>query len=96
VDFMQVVGSADDHRIRTGVTEQIFDVVESVADREPLGEGPSLGEVIVAYADDGHVIESREHGEVGDLGNGARTDNADPHPSALVLPPARREAGRRE
>src|ERR1041385_2829637 len=48
MDLVQGVGGADRHRVRAGVLEHLFDVVERLLDFEPGGEGLRLAEIVVA------------------------------------------------
>src|ERR1043166_6318332 len=77
MDLVQVVGGADRHRVRAGVLEHLFDVVERLLDFEPGGEGLRLAEIVVAHRRHLDAGEPPQRRQMGHLRDRSRADDGD-------------------
>src|ERR1051325_1398258 len=77
MDLVQVVGRADRHRVRAGVLEHLFDVVERLLDFEPRGEGLRLAEIVVADRRHLDAGEPPQRRQMGDLRDRSRANDGD-------------------
>ena len=78
VGLVKVVGSGDDDSVEPVVLEQLVDVGEHVGNTEPLRESARLWSVVVANRDERRAFDFRQHGKMGQLRDGAGSDEREP------------------
>ena len=78
VGLVQVIRGGDDDGVEPVVLQQLVDVGEHVRNAKPLRQSAGLWPVVVANRDEGGAFDFRQHGQVGELRDGARSDKRYP------------------
>jgi hypothetical protein len=77
VRFVQMVRGHDDDRVELRAVDQVLDIREHVGDAEALRDLARLHAVGIAERHELRALELGERGQVRDLGDRARSDEAD-------------------
>ena len=74
-----MIRGGDNDGVEPVVLEQLVNVGEHVGNAKPLRQGAGLWPVVVTNRDEGRAFDFRQHGQVGQLCDGARPDKRNPN-----------------